>query len=117
MIFGIQILGLLFGLIMVYFTFLYYKRKEYDKFSFLLWILIWLFYIFMVMIPAVLYSFMELLKVERTVDFFVIGGFFIFSIIVFYLYVVTKRNERRIENLVRNFALMEYKKANGKKSK
>lgn len=115
MIFGIQIIGILFGLIMVYFTFLYYKRKEYEKYSFFIWIFIWLFFLFIVMVPEVLYAVMEILKVERTVDFFVIGGFFIFSIIVFYLFVITKRTERKVENLVRNFALMEYKKSNGKK--
>lgn len=107
MIFGLQIIGLLFGLVMLYFTFLFYKKRAYDDKSFLIWILVWSFFLVMVIFPQTIYGLMETLEIERTVDFFVIGGFLFFSIVLFYLYVIVKKCQRRIEYLIRKIALQK----------
>ena len=59
----------------------------------------------MVMFPETMYSIMETLSIERTVDFFVIGGFLFFSVIIFYLYVVVKQTQKKVEMVVRRIAL------------
>ena len=92
MIFGVQILILLFGLVMIYFTFLYYKRANYEKFGLVFWMLIWIGFIFLGMFPQTVYGVMEALSIERTADFFYAGGILLFSVVLFYLYNITKKN-------------------------
>ena len=105
MIFGLQIIGILFALIMIYFTFLYYKREQYDKRGFIVWLIIWLGFMVMVAIPQTIYGVMETLSIKRTVDFFVIGGFLVFSVILFRMYVITKQTQKKVEFLVREVAI------------
>jgi len=59
----------------------------------------------MVMFPETIYGMMETLNIQRTVDFFVIGGFLFFSVIIFYLYVVVKQTQKKVEMVVRKVAL------------
>ena len=45
MVLGIQIAGILFGLFMVYYSFLNYKRKEFSIREFSYWLVLWMFFI------------------------------------------------------------------------
>ena len=110
MLISLQIIGMLFGLIMIYFTFLYFRRQEYDKRGFIIWFLIWIGFIIMAAFPQSVYGIMEALEIKRTVDFFVIGGFLVFSVIIFHLYVITKKNQKQVEKLVRKIALIKPEK-------
>ena len=105
MIPGLQILGILFGFVMIYLTFINFKRKEYDAKDFSLWLLVWLFFLFMTIFPKLVYGVMESLEIQRTVDFFVIGGFMFFSVVIFYLYRTVRKNEKKVEEIVRKIAL------------
>ena len=105
MLFGVQIIGILFGLIMIYMTFLYYKKANYDRRGFFVWLLIWLGFIFLVSFPQTVYGVMEALKIDRTADFFYITGFLFFSVILFYIYNIAKKNQKQIENIVRTIAI------------
>ena len=105
MIYGLQIVGMLFALIMLYLTFLYYKRNAYSGKSFFIWFCVWLFFLLMVMFPKKIYGIMDTLSIQRTVDFFVIGGFLFFSVMIFHLYVVVKQTQKKVEMVVRRVAL------------
>jgi len=105
MIYGLQMVGMLFALIMLYLTFLYYKRDSYGGRSFFIWFCVWLFFLFMVMFSTTIYGIMETLNIKRTVDFFVIGGFLFFSVIIFHLYVAVKNTQKKVEMVVRRVAL------------
>ncbi|MCB9362518.1 DUF2304 domain-containing protein [Candidatus Woesearchaeota archaeon] len=110
MILGIQLLGLLFAFMMLYLTYLYYKREQYELRGLIVWSLIWIGFGILVMFPASVYGVMEVLNIQRTVDFFVIGGFLVFSTILFYLYIITKETQRKVESLVRQIAIEKKKK-------
>ena len=107
MIFGVQIIGLLFGLVMIYLTFLYYKRANYDRTGLIFWLLVWLGFIFLAMFPQTAYGVMEILKIDRTADFFYVSGFLLFSVVLFYVYTVTKKNQKQMEMIVRKIAFKE----------
>jgi len=107
MLFGVQILILLFGLVMIYFTFLYYKRSNYDKVGLVFWFLVWLGFIFLGMFPQTVYGIMEALAIERTADFFYAGGMVVFSVVLFYMYNITMKNQRQVEILVRKLAFKD----------
>ena len=110
MVIGLQIIGMLFALVMLYLTFLYYKKSSYSTMSFALWSVIWAGFLFMTFFPATLYGIMEDLKIERTVDVFVIGGGMFFTVIIFHLFTIVKSLERKIETVVRRTAVNAPKK-------
>ena len=116
MLFGFQILGILFGLIMMYLTFLYYKRANYDKTGLIFWFLVWVGFTFLVAFPSITYGVMDVLEIERTADFFYVSGFLFFSLILFYVYNLTKKNQKQLETLVREIAFKRAE-AKGKKTK
>lgn len=101
---GIQLLGILFALVMVYFTFLYYKRGSYGTRAFVFWMVLWGGFLFLASFPRLVYGFMDVLAIERTADFFVIIALLIFSVIIFNLYVRQKQFEEKLEKVVRKVA-------------
>ncbi len=115
MIIGMQIIGIIFTVIMMYFTFVHYKRKNYGFKSFLLWIVVWLGALTIISFPKTIYGVMETLQIQRTADFITLAGFAFFSIVIFYLYSTVKKNNYKIEQLVRQLAIREAElKDNGK---
>jgi|WetSurMetagenome_2_1015567.scaffolds.fasta_scaffold626621_2 hypothetical protein len=107
MLAGIQLLGIIFSLFMIYLAYVYYKRKNYGLRSFVIWLCVWLAALFLVSLPKTVYGVMQLLQIERTADFIVIMGFAFFSVIIFYIYTTVKKNNYKIEQLVRQLAINE----------
>jgi hypothetical protein len=105
MILEVQLLGLLFGAIMLYLTFLYYKREDYGPRGLAFWTAVWLAFMFVIAFPSTLYGIMESLRIQRTMDFFAMAGFLFFSVVIFHIYRTTKKLDRRIERLVRELAI------------
>ena len=93
--FWIQLLGIIFGLSMVYFTFVKYKRKELRKQEFLIWQTCWIVLIFIAIIPSVLDPIIAPLNFYRRLDFFVVIGFFVLLGLGFYNYSIKKKMERK----------------------
>lgn len=117
MIPGVQIIGVVFSLIMIYMTYVYYKRNNYSKNSMILWLTVWILVLLLVSIPETVYGIMQALQIERTADFFVLAGFTFFSVIIFYMYVVIKKTARKMEDFVRETAIEEIKKKRSKRKK
>ena len=101
----LQVLGAFFGFVMLYLTYLYYKKNSYDIKGAIVWTCVWVGFIFLASFPSVTYGVMQKLEIERTVDFFVIGGFLVFSIIIFKTYTAIRKLEKKMEKLVREVAI------------
>ena len=96
MVLGIQILGLLFGLFMIYYSFLSFKKKEFRKREFVLWMIIWILFIVVTIFPSLLNPLVESLNLVRRMDFYIIIGFMFLIGLGFYSYSVAKKNQRKI---------------------
>ena len=117
MIAGIQILGIVFALLMIYLTYVYYKRNNYGYKSMFMWLVVWIGVLVIISRPSTVYGIMQALEIERTADFFVMSGFTLFSIIIFYLYIVVKKSNQKVEELVRSLAIEKRKVKRSKKVK
>lgn len=115
MLAGVQILGILFALSMIYITYVYYKRKNYNLRSLALWLTVWTGTLILISFPQTVYGVMQALQIERTADFFVVAGFTFFSVIIFYMYIVIKKTNQKVEELVRQTSFYEVNNANKKK--
>ncbi len=104
MIIGLQIIALLFGLIMIYFAYLHYRRGEINILEISFWVLGWIGAIFIAMFPEIFRTFSATIAISRAFDLAMIGGFILITPLVYMSYVRTKKIERKLEELVREEA-------------
>lgn len=105
MILGIQLLGLGFCLIVIYLTYLHYKKNEFKPTEFFSWTILWLGFGFIILFPEIVDFLLKPLHIVRAMDFFMVIGFLVLFGIVFYLYTIVKKNDKKIEEIVRKEAL------------
>ncbi len=100
----LQIIGVLFGIVMLFITWNYYKKNTYTYRSLLGWFFIWLCFILFVLQPQYLIPVTNVLVIGRLLDVFIIGAIFIFSIVLFYAYIQLKELEKKVDELVSELA-------------
>jgi hypothetical protein len=109
MLLGIQLIGVLFALFMMYLVFLNYKRKDILIHETFFWLAVWLVFIIIAVFPAVLNPFVETLNITRIMDFIIIAGFAFIIGIVFKNRIDLKKMQRKQEELVRKVAYKDLK--------
>ncbi len=107
--FWIQLLGVIFGLAMLYFTFVKYKRRELTRQEFMFWLACWALLIIVALVPYALDPIIAPLHFYRRLDFFVVLGFFVLLLLGFHSYTSLKRLEKKLEKFVREEALGDRK--------
>ncbi|MBI2653427.1 DUF2304 domain-containing protein [Candidatus Woesearchaeota archaeon] len=105
MVMGIQIAGFLFGLFMLYYSFLNYKRKEFTTKEFSFWVLVWLAFVAVALFPSILDPITQRFGFFRTLDVLIITGFLFLISAVFYTYTVVRKVQRKVEVVVREIAM------------
>jgi len=109
-ILSVQIIGVLFGVFMMYYTFLHYKRREFRKLEYSFWLALWALFAVVTIIPDVLDPVVKTFHFARTLDLLIIIGLLFFTGIAFYMYTITRKNQNKIEQMVRKMAFKEAKK-------
>lgn len=112
---GIQILGVMFGVFMLYFTLVYFKRREFSLGFLIFWEILWTLLILISIFPHSTDFFLQELGLIRAMDFFMVGGFLIAFGLLFYNYVVIQRLKIKMEKIVRKEALKELRVKNDPK--
>ena len=107
--YGIQILGLIFGIVMLYLTYLSFRKKDFMFGDFLLWFLVWLGFSLAVIFPSSLKLFMQTFGVVSVVQVFSILGMMFIFVLVFYLYKTVRKSQRKMEQVVKEVALRKVK--------
>lgn len=105
----IQIVGILFGLMIMYVTFVYYKKKEFTVNEWLLWSGLGLGFIGISLFPDLLDFFARSVGVSRVMDLLFIAGFLFLISAAFYTYAVTRRTQRQLESVIRKLAIEKRK--------
>jgi hypothetical protein len=104
-ILGIQILGMLFGFFMMYYTFLQHKKKQFTIKEYSFWFAFWSIFVIITLFPQILDPVLSTLNISRALDFFIISGFLFIIFVLFYTYTMVRKNQKKIEEVVRNIAL------------
>ena len=110
MILGLQIIGVFFALFMMYLTFLYRKRKEFDSKEYMFWMIIWVVFVLISLFPHILDPFTKTLQLMRTMDLLILLGFIFIIGLSFSNHILLKKTQKRVESIVRKMALREFKK-------
>ncbi|PIU03824.1 hypothetical protein COT44_00905 [Candidatus Shapirobacteria bacterium CG08_land_8_20_14_0_20_39_18] len=109
-ILGVQIIGILFSIFMVYVSFLNWKKKDLNNLEMLFWIFLWTCFIIIILFPNILQGLTKILFFARTMDLLMIAAFIILTIIGYSNYISNKKIEKKIEKMVRNQAIKKYLK-------
>lgn len=110
-ILGIQLVGVIFGIIFIYLTFLNKKRDELNTSEAGFWIVVWGGLIFISIFPGALnFVVKDILDISRILDFFIIMAFLVMFGVIFYIFILTKRTSNKMEKLVRAIALKKNSK-------
>ncbi len=110
MINGLQIIGLIFGLAMLYTTRLYNKRKNISSKETIIWGAIWCGFIFLVLFPRTTDVLLNALGIYRALDLFMVAAFMITFGVLFKVYSITRESQNNVNKLVREIALKQLKK-------
>ncbi len=102
-----QIIATLFALFMIYTVTLYRKKKTLSSMETSLWLAIWSLFIVIATFPNLMLGISDRLNFARVFDLLVVGALMILSVVTFANYFTHKRLETRIEDLVREKALLE----------
>lgn len=105
MLLGVQILGILFALWLLYLSFLHYKRNEFNTTEFSFWVLLWVLFGFVTIFPNSLEFAVDTLSLARKMDLFTIIGFLFLTALTFYNYTTVKKSKNKLENVVRKLAI------------
>ena len=109
MFLGIQLIGLIFGLFMLYLSFLYSKKQVFTSREWIVWTGIWIIFLVLSLFPQLIDPLVDRLKLARAMDFFISCGFMLFAGIIFYTYNITRNNQRKLEDLTRETAFLAMK--------
>ena len=103
----IQILGVLFGLAMLYVTYDYYRRKGLELKDIAGWVVLWCTFILVILFPAALLFVSQKLNLTRGIDLIMIVSFIVMIYLVFNLYNRIKKIERNMEKMIEVTALRD----------
>ena len=106
----IQILGVLFGLAMLYITYDYYRRKGLELKDIAGWVILWCVFILFILFPSALLFVSKKLNLTRAIDLIMIVSFVVMIYLVFNLYNRIKKIERNTEKIVEVIALRDREK-------
>lgn len=107
---GIQITGILFGLFMIYYSFLHYKRKEFTSKEIFFWSAVWVLFIIVSLFPNILDPIVKIGGFLRALDLLIISGFLFLIAAIFYTYTITRKVQKKLETVVRDIAIRKHKK-------
>lgn len=107
---NIQIIAVLFGLFMMYLTFLHYKRKEFTSYQLVIWLTLWIAFVTVTMLPGRFDYITQRLGISRAFDLFAILAFVIILFLTFHNYLLITKLEKRLEDRVRASSLDTIKK-------
>ncbi len=109
MVYKFEIIGLIFAVIMIYFTYLQLKKKSISKTEFSLWSFFWILGILLILFHDKVNLLINPLNIVRVLDLYMILSFLFLFFIIFYLFVRNKHIEKRLETLTRAISLKKLK--------
>jgi hypothetical protein len=105
MVSGIQTVGILFSLILSYFTFLNYKRGQFTIREMIGWEVVWIGFALVTLYPNMFTVFSGNLGAARVFDLFSILGFVVVLSISFYSYTSLDHLRKKFESSLRDQSL------------
>lgn len=105
----LQLLSLIFGLYMLYWSFLSYKKRLYYFNELVFWVVVWSVFILVSMFPDNLKFVLQSFRISRTMDLLMIIAFMILWFVTFKNYTDNRQIRKKLSDLVRQEAIRSAK--------
>ena len=105
MVLGVQVAGFLFGIFMMYYTFVKFKKKEFSSNEYLFWAVLWVLFFGVSLFPNLLDPIVITLSFARTFDLLITVGCLFIIGLTFYTYTIVNRSRKQVEEVVREVAM------------
>ncbi len=106
---GLQLIGIAIALVALYMSYLYFKRKDFNRFEFLFWLIIWSGFLTVIITPSSFNFLLKALKIWRLMDLIVIVSLIVIYMLTFKNYIKNKELQRKLDALIREIALRPLK--------
>lgn len=103
----LQLLSLLFGLFMLYWSFYIYKKRIIYITELIFWVAIWFVFILIALFPGSTSFILQTLRITRTMDLVMIVAFMILWAITYKNYITNKKLTKKFQEFVRQKAISE----------
>jgi hypothetical protein len=103
----IQLLGAIFALDMMFVTYYYHRRGVFYLHDSIIWMTLWSGIFLTAVFPNTVEVIVEPLQIMRVMDFLQLAGFFLIFSMLFMVFLRSRHNDKRIEELVRELALRD----------
>ncbi|PIZ52031.1 hypothetical protein COY27_01600 [Candidatus Woesearchaeota archaeon CG_4_10_14_0_2_um_filter_33_13] len=105
MVSTIQIVGILFGVFMLYVTYLKFRKNEFTVKEMIGWFLVWISFMLLTLFSYTLDYFIRKMSLSRPIDLLTVLGILFLIALSFYNYTNIKRLQLKMEDMVRKIAL------------
>jgi len=112
---ALQLVSIFFGLYMLYWCFLVYKKRLIYIRELTFWVVVWSLFMIVVVFPNSTKSVLQTFKINRTMDLLMILTFVVLWFVAFRNYIENKQQKRKLQDLVRNLAMKSALKNKEKK--
>jgi len=111
-----QIVALLFALFMIYVVSIHSKKQTLTIMETSFWCTTWVLFAVLALFPDLLLGIMGVLHFARVFDLLVVLALMMLTVVIFFSYFAQKDMKRKLEEFVREKALVETSLSNQKKS-
>ena len=102
---ALQLISIVFGLYMLYWSFLVYKKRLIYINELFFWVVVWVSFMGVVLLPESTKTILQTFKINRTMDLLMILTFFVLWMITFRNYTENKQLRKKLQDLVRSMAI------------
>jgi len=102
---GLQLIGVAIAVIGIYMSYLHLKKRDFTKFEFFTWVAIWAGFLIVTVSPTSFNFVMDAFSFDNMLDVVIVTSIIVVYILCFRNYVVGRRVEKKLEDLVRSDAL------------
>ena len=103
----LQLLSLLFGLFMLYWSFFIYKKRIIYLSELVFWVIVWSVFIVIALFPSSTNLILQTLHITRTMDLVMIIAFMILWGVTYQNYLNNKKLTKKFQDFVRGKAITE----------
>ena len=101
----LQIISLIFGLYMLYWSFLAYKKRLFYFNELLFWVGIWTIFMLVTLFPDTVKFLLQTFRIIRVMDLFMIIAFMVLWFVTYKNYIDNRTLRRKLNDLVRQTAI------------
>lgn len=102
---ALQLVSIIFGLYMLYWSFLVYKKRLIYRNELFFWVVVWVSFMVVVMLPESTKDILQVFKINRVMDLLMILTLVVLWFVTFKNYVENKQLRKKLQDLVRTTAI------------